>query len=237
MIHFSWNSHRNQPRNGPELPLALLTHLTDPAATDWLRASLTTFAENVSSLLPGNFAAYARVYHPFKSTGDQVFEALSWRELAERAGKALSDPAAAADFAYDGVPGAYARIGSAPKSLIRALVEHLRPVTTTPEECYFAVWEGFAGAVVPPIDSPQLELPGRVYNVFVGPVEAALTGLHPTPWVHRSASLWWPADHAWCVATEVDFAWTYVGGPRNCIDAVLADPRLDAIETSAHARW
>ncbi len=236
MIHFGWNPPPSPPRV-PTPPPPLLTHLTDPDATDWLTASLTTFADNVASFLPGNFAAYARVYHPFDSNGDPVLAGLSWRELAARAGRELSDPATAADFGYQGVPDAQARVGNASKGLIRALVEHLRPATTTPDRCYFALWEGFAGGVVPPLTSPQLELPNRVYNVFVGPVEGALSSLHTTSWVYRSASLWWPADHAWCVATEVDFRWTYVGGPRTCIDAVLADPRLDSVETSAHARW
>jgi len=46
-----------------------------------------------------------------------------------------------------------------------------------------------------------------------------------------------PADRAWCVATEIDFAWTYVGGSRELIDAILADARLEAVETSAAAEW
>ena len=57
------------------------------------------------------------------------------------------------------------------------------------------------------------------------------------PFAHQSANLWWPADRAWCVATEIDFAWTYVGGTRAVVDALLADPRLDAVETTAAARW
>ena len=237
MIHFRWRPPRNQRRTEPTGTLPLLTHLTDSAATDWLRTSLITFAKNVSSFLPGNFPAYARVYHPFESGIDASIAVASWRELSSRAGRDLSDPAAAGDFAYHGVPNAQSRTGSLPATVIPVLVEHLRPATTIPEQCYFAVWEGFVSTVVPPLTSPQLELPNRVYNVFVGPVEAALTSLDSTPWSHQSASLWWPADHAWCVATEVDFAWTYVGGPRSCIDALLADPRLDSVETSAHARW
>jgi hypothetical protein len=236
MIHFDWNSHAN-PRPAPTPPPPLLTHLTDPDATNWLTASLTTFADSVASFLPGSFPAYARVYHPFDSNGDPVLAAWSWRELAARVGRDLSDPATAADFGYQGMRDAQARVGSASPAIISALVEHLRPVTTTPAQCYFALWEGFAGSVVPPLTSPQLELPHRVYNVFVGPIEGALSSFSTTSWSYRSPSLWWPADHAWCVATEVDFRWTYVGGPRTCIDTILADPRLDSVETSARARW
>ncbi len=54
-----------------------------------------------------------------------------------------------------------------------------------------------------------------------GPVEAARTSYADVSFVHRSATLWWPADRAWFIATEVDFAWTYVGGTRALIDALL----------------
>ena len=45
-------------------------------------------------------------------------------------------------------------------------------------------------------------------------------------------SLWWPADRAWCVATDVDLPWTYVGGPRGLIDAIAADRRIEALPAS-----
>ena len=45
----------------------------------------------------------------------------------------------------------------------------------------------------------------------------------------QCANLWWPADHAWCVASEIDLPWTYIGGPRGLIDAVLADWRVEAL--------
>jgi hypothetical protein len=45
---------------------------------------------------------------------------------------------------------------------------------------------------------------------------------------NHSPNLWWPDDRAWCVATEIDLAWTYVGGPAALISDVLANPRLEA---------
>jgi hypothetical protein len=48
-------------------------------------------------------------------------------------------------------------------------------------------------------------------------------------------NLWWPADRAWCVASEIDFNTTYVGGSAPCIADVLADPRIEAMATSAGA--
>jgi hypothetical protein len=115
------------------------------------------------------------------------------------------------------------------------LIEHLGRTTTTPERCFFAVWEGFGGSAVPHTLTPKLELPQRAYHVFAGPVEGARTSFSGVYFDYQSANLWWPADHAWCVATEVDLAWTYVGGARSCIKALLADPRLEALETTAAA--
>jgi hypothetical protein len=202
-----------------------------------LRASLTTFGRSVASILPGHFPAYARVYHPFDSNALSPFAANTWRELATLTGRPLRDSGDAADFALYGVPSRQARVGELPPALIDALVDHLRLATTTPEQCLFAVWEGFGGSVVPPTLSPTLELPHRAYHVFGGPIAAARTSYSVVSFQHQSANLWWPADHAWCVATEVDFAWTYLGGTAACVDAVLADPRLEAVPTSAAARW
>ena len=223
-----------RPRSLPELPL--LTHLESLESADWLVESLTTFARNVSSFLPGDLPAYARIYHPFDGNGSEN-DPRTWRELEALTGEELGDRATAADFALTNATNMQARVGTLPLPLIEALVEHLAPATSTSELCYFAVWEGFGDSVAPPRLEPKLELPNRAYDLFSGPIAAARTSLSVVPWGHRSANLWWPADRAWCVATEVDFAWTYVGGPRDCIAAVLKDPRLEAVETNAVADW
>lgn len=46
----------------------------------------------------------------------------------------------------------------------------------------------------------------------------------------QSASLWWPDDHAWCVATEIDLNTTYVGCDAACRDEILALPELETYE-------
>jgi hypothetical protein len=53
----------------------------------------------------------------------------------------------------------------------------------------------------------------------------------------QSPNIWWPDDQARCVATEIDFAWTYVGGSTAAIEAVLADPRLEALPARATHRF
>ncbi len=47
------------------------------------------------------------------------------------------------------------------------------------------------------------------------------------PW-EQSAGLWWPADRAWCVATDVELVSTYVVGSAACVADLLADPRLES---------
>ena len=222
-----------RPSSPAHLPL--LTHLERLDATEWLVSSLTTFGRTVSSFLPGDLPSYARVYHPFDSN-DASETLFTWRELAPT-DDYLRDGATAADFAGRNGTNSVARVGNLHITVIEVLIEHLKLATTTPELCYFALWDGFGEYLLPPGVGPKLELPNRSYDVFYGPVEAARTSLSDISWSHRSANLWWPADHAWCVATEVDLPWTYVGGPRDCIAAILADPRLEAVETNALARW
>jgi len=222
-----------RPRSLPQLPL--LTHLDALDAADWLVASLTTFARNVSSFLPGDLPAYARIYHPFDGWSGN--DPHTWRELEARTGEKLRDRGTAADFALRNATNMQARVGNLALPLVEVLVEHLAPATTTPELCYFAVWDGYGDSVAPPRLEPKLDLPNRAYDVFSGPIAAARTSLSVVEWSYRSANLWWPADQAWCVATEIDLAWTYVGGPRDCIDALLADLRLEAVETNALADW
>ena len=48
------------------------------------------------------------------------------------------------------------------------------------------------------------------------------------PW-WQSVNLWWPDDRAWFVSTEIDFAWTYVGGTTALLEGLLADPLLEIL--------
>lgn len=221
-----------------ELPPSLprLEYLREPQAADWLRTSVTTFAESVASFLPGHFEAYARVHHPFGGSGAAA-PATSWRELYAAEGLDPCDPVAAEALAYRGCESGQARIGSLPRVLIGPIIEHLRAATTTPDRCFFALWEGFGDSPVPHTFEPMLELPHRRYHLFAGPIDGARTALSSWRFGDQSANLWWPADRRWCVATEIDSAWTYVGATRSCIDALLADARLEAFETMADARW
>ncbi len=88
------------------------------------------------------------------------------------------------------------------------------------------------------LSGPRLGLPGRDHMLFAGSLRdvAALADATATADVTpfrpdgRTPSLLWPDDRSWCLATEVDFDSTLVGGPRTLIDAILADPALEAFE-------
>lgn len=63
-----------------------------------------------------------------------------------------------------------------------------------------------------------------------GPVGGVAESMYEPP-LWQSANLWWPEDRAWCVATEIDFSWTYVGGSGVCIQALIAAQQLEAMPT------
>jgi len=84
----------------------------------------------------------------------------------------------------------------------------------------------------------RVELPGRNYLLFEGSLRALArslsAGLDRGGWVvseflwQQSPNLFWPADHAWCVASEIDFDSTLVGGSSEVIDAIIRSPILEA---------
>ncbi len=78
---------------------------------------------------------------------------------------------------------------------------------------------------------PRVHLPGRDYLLLAGPLEAALQiGHRPSPerLEPQSPNLFWPADRAWCVASEIDFDSTLLGGTTELVDAILQTPEFDA---------
>jgi hypothetical protein len=90
----------------------------------------------------------------------------------------------------------------------------------------------FHGPVPPAaIPGPRVELPNREYLLYTGPVEAAVGAGGPA-YASQGANLWWPQDHAWCAASEIDLPWTYVGGPAAMIGQLIADQRIEAQRAS-----
>ncbi|MGH9108359.1 MAG: hypothetical protein ACRDY3_02645, partial [Acidimicrobiales bacterium] len=125
------------------------------------------------------------------------------------------------------------------------VIEHLRQHTEDPERCWFSLWDGYgwqgarltsdgsSSVLDDPIpravaDGPRLRLPDRNYFFYQGPVDAALIG-YPREPPNRTANLWWPEDRAWCVASEIDLSWTYVGGSAALVEALVSEPAIEAL--------
>jgi hypothetical protein len=133
---------------------------------------------------------------------------------------------------------------------LAALCEVLAGNTVAETQCTFALWDGYGWihgspavavrgstesvpAAFPPevLHGPRLHHPNRDYLLFTGPLHAAQAmGWHSTPncFEPQSPNLFWPADHLWCVGSEIDFDSTLVAGSGELIDAILAAPELEA---------
>lgn len=228
----------------------------------WVAERLDPFGTGVvTSVVPGGFAAYARLLHPVETSRGVHDRTVRWAEVAAWSGISLTPQAQFHDIALPErsptTPAPWNSQGPDEGTLSEhdaaVLVDILQAHTTTPDCCWFCLWDGygwdtttyltFAGdeGTVPdppgrpdPVpgwlrDGPRVRFPSRDYVLYTGPVTAALAfveGERQTP------NLWWPADRSWCVASEIDLAWTYLAGPRTLIETLLADWRLEACPPS-----
>jgi hypothetical protein len=85
------------------------------------------------------------------------------------------------------------------------------------------------------LNGPKVVVPNRAYFLFHGAVSdlgdwsaADMWPGQPRPQLPDPAFIW-PADHAWCVANDVDSHWAGVGAAVSAIDQLLADPRVDVV--------
>ena len=211
--------------------------VTDDASARWIVDRIHGFAEDVGSIVPPGFAAYGRLFHP---AGRGVRD-VRWSEVAAATGATVhaemqwANVCGVADEFYSPIPAVWDRppvVGSLPERLAPGLVRVLAEHTQTPRSVWFAIWDGW-GAARYPAHAAVLDLPGRQYVLARGALENAAESVE-TPPFWQSASLWWPDDRAWCVASEIDFRWTYVGGSRRLIDQLLHHSILEVLETQTH---
>lgn len=205
-----------------------ISYVRDLAPAAWIRERLHPFAQDAGSVVPEGFEDYARVFHQARRDGDPV----SWRAIAEANGRKVH-----AEMQFGNIAGAWREsprpdlwtsppsTGSLSSELASALAEVLRAKTTTPERCWFAVWEGWGGFDP---GTPRFEHPQRRFFLAAGSVDDAKSTVLDN-WVYQSASMWWPDDHSWFVSTEIDFPYTYVGGSLECIGAILAHPQIETL--------
>jgi hypothetical protein len=233
----------------------------DIGAAQWIVARLASESYRVDMLLPEGFAAYLRLLHPivaYTETGKQL---IRWRELAARAG--LTDLDRRVRFgtlaSYAGLDASDAPLpGELPDDQLGALADVLADHTHSPDRCWFCIWEGYG----PPADAapdigrdqsclfarhaephprPGMRAPeahaergatveaalGRRYRLYTGSLAAVST-------LGLPASLWWPDDHAWCVATDIDLDSTYIGGSETLARALAHHPDLEVLPAQLH---
>jgi hypothetical protein len=206
----------------------------DPSPGAWVAATLRPVEEHaVASLVPAVFAAYARVFHPAARYAGLEDVDVSWTEVAAANGTVVhpamewGSVTGALEYfeeadqspLWDGAPAR----GHLPERVAVRLAAVLARHTTTPQDCWFGVWAGTPALAA---EAPTLVLPGREHWLLRGPVELAVANLAPEPH-EQSANLWWPADRAWFVATDIDLVTTYVGGSAACIQDLLDAPGLE----------
>lgn len=188
----------------------------------------------VAALVPDVFEAYVRVLHPaVRYAGDDDVE-VPWAEVAAHNGTAVS-PLAQWDALTRGPVDSQPPVwddgpseGHLPVAVAARTAAVLARHTGTPEDCLFGRWDGFGFDLPDPEHPPRLLLRGGADVVLVrGAVPDAVRNLAPEPH-EQSANLWWPADRAWCVVTDLDLRSTYVGGSAVCIAELLATPGLEA---------
>lgn len=88
------------------------------------------------------------------------------------------------------------------------------------------------------VKGPKVHLPTRDYFLFEGPIDAAGELGAEVSWrpggkhtfERQTPSLWWPDDHAWCAANEIEASFTCIGGTRELIDELLEHPDLEVLE-------
>jgi hypothetical protein len=192
----------------------------------------------VGALVPAVFEAYARVLHPaVRYDGDDDVE-VSWTEVAAHNGTVAHPlvqwepltrgPVDSQPPVWDDGPSE----GHLPVSVAARMSAVLARHSATPDECLFGRWDGYGYDLPSPDVPPRLLLRGGHDVVVVrGAVRDAVRNLAPEPH-EQSANLWWPADRAWCVVTDIDLTSTYVGGSAVCIAELRATPGLECVPAS-----
>lgn len=211
----------------------------DPHVADWFLDQLGSWEPphlTVGSLVPTGFEAVARVLHPWDD-GDVGDPPLRWSAVAAADGfDNLNDFAAADAFReFPGTKslGTHQHIGRLDNLTAGAISSLLELSTTTPADVHVAVWEGWGDVPVQQFPgAAQFSTPWRTHFVLSGPLDCVTRPFGVSRLGSPLSGMWWPADHAWFVMTEIDFAWTFVAGSTMLIDQILAHPDLEATRSS-----
>ncbi|NRD25852.1 hypothetical protein [Frigoribacterium sp. VKM Ac-2836] len=193
----------------------------------------------VGSVAGYGFEAYARILHP-RPTADDTWERRRWSDVAATAGKVMH-PLVQWErlLDLDEPRGGTSDVGHLDPQVLAALAPLLGAETTTSDEAVAAYWVGGTGQhlvgrsvtidrydyLLAQTDTLELAKPGW------GPLIGLRTDEPP--------QLLWPEDHAWVLATEIDWDSTIVAGSRTLIDSILTDGRFEAylVDEDSDLSW
>lgn len=199
-----------------------LTFCSEVSAADWIVGSDASW-EQLVTFGPDGFAAYARLRFVPDPRYDGQKESDAFLPEPDYEWPLENDPAR----------DVHARTAEQWRALLELLGAHTR----TPDDCYFALWEGWP--FPEPIRAPKFgvprsaRIPARSYFLFRGSLSSAgdwgdtgFSSAGPEPYEHAFV---WPADRAWCVACDVDPHWAGIGADAAVITRLIADALLDAV--------
>lgn len=187
--------------------------------------------------MPSGYDSYSRIFYPFQDDHEEV--TLCWSEVAETNGwavhpemtpESIARPAQGAKPTRSPVKAMV--LPYLPEGQLAALAGILKRHTTTPDLCWFGIWEGYGNLGIGrgKLDEPpRFSLEWRDYLLYRGQLDGwrglADSGSNAVP------ELWWPDDRAWVLATDCDFSWAYVGGTTALIDELVASSVVEGLRT------
>lgn len=219
---------------------ALERYLTKERWDQWFGTVATT--------VPDTFEAYARIFHPL---GGYREPEIHWADVARAKGTQFHSAAqfhrlAAMELyghpVIDGAELGAPRTGELDGKQLSVLAGLLSEHTAAPQDTFQGIWVGWGGfepgtGNIPTGPGGPLTVAKglRAYWVFRGTVAELVR----PPWFDEGTgkntqppNLAWPADRSWCLATEIDFDSTLVGGTAELIAAVVHSPDLEALEVT-----
>ena len=181
----------------------------------------------VGQYLPRGHIAFARVMNPVRGYG---ILARSWASYA--AGSVKVDATTCWNDLVDAASQDRPDIGTIDPEVAVTLSRILRSHTRTPTDCYFLVWEGYAGLRADVLAAASVELPfGRWMFVLAGDLRDGGETVESVG--GRSAQWWMPADAAWAVGNDLYGASVYISGSEELIADILAAHDIEAYRATA----
>lgn len=193
----------------------------------------------VGSVAGYGFEAYGRILHP-RPTGAGTWEQRRWADVAATAGKVMH-PLVQWErlLGHDEPRGGTSDVGYLDPQVLAALAPLLGRATTTPGDALAAYWVGGTGQVLTG-RSASIDRYGYVLaQTDTAELAEPGWGLRLGLRIDDPPQLLWPEDHAWVLATEIDWDSTIVAGPRELVDAILTDGRFEAypVDEDSDLSW